>query len=52
MSQAANYVNYCLDKAKKELQEGKKHKGLVEIKSDLKRASYRLQSHGIKNNKS
>ncbi len=42
MSQAVNYVNYCLTKAKKELQDGKKHKGLVESSSDLKMAASHL----------
>ena len=43
-------MNYCLNKAKKELQEGKKHKGLVEVKSDLKKASTHLDkaAHNFK----
>lgn len=50
MSQAANYVNYCLNKAKKELQEGKKHKGLVEVKPNLQRATMHLDkaAHNFK----
>lgn len=50
MSQAANYVDYCLNKAKKEIQDGKKHKGLVEIKSNLQRASMHLEkaAHNFK----
>lgn len=50
MSQAANHVNYCINKAKKELQEGKKHKGLVEVKPDLKRAATHLDkaAHNFK----
>lgn len=43
MSQAANYVNYCLNKAKKELQGGKKHKGLVEAVPDLNKAAAHIQ---------
>ena len=43
-------MNYCLNKAKKELQEGKKHKGLVEVKPDLKRAATHLNkaAHNFK----
>lgn len=31
MSQAKNKVKWCVNKAKRELEEGKKHRGLVEI---------------------
>ena len=43
MSQAANHVKYCLNKAKKETQEGKRHKGLVEIEADLEKAATHLE---------
>ncbi|MBU2638867.1 MAG: HEPN domain-containing protein [Nanoarchaeota archaeon] len=38
MPQAYNHVRWCLNKAKKEIAEGKKHRGLVEIKPDLELA--------------
>ena len=34
MSHAANKIKWCLNKAKKELQDGHKHRGLVEISSN------------------
>ena len=34
MSQAKNKVKWCLNKAKKEIAEGLKHRGLIEIKPD------------------
>ncbi len=43
MSQAANHVNFCLDKARKALQEGRKHTGLVEVSPDLKKAAMHIQ---------
>ena len=38
MSHAKNKVNWCLNKATKELQEGKKHRGLVKVDVDLEKA--------------
>lgn len=38
MSHAKNKVNWCLRKAEKELQEGKKHRGLVQGEADLGKA--------------
>ena len=38
MSHAKNKVEWCLNKAKKELQAGKQHRGLVKVDADLKRA--------------
>lgn len=38
MSHAKNKVEWCLNKAKKELQEGKKHRGFVKVEADLERA--------------
>ena len=38
MSQAENKVKWCLSKAKKELEEGKKHRGLVEKEIDIEEA--------------
>ena len=43
MSQAANYVKFCLDKAKKAIQEGRKHAGLVEVAPDLKKAATHIR---------
>ena len=42
MSHAKNKVKWCLNKAKKELQEGKKHRGLVKIDVDLEKAREHL----------
>ncbi len=42
MSHAKNKVEWCLNKAKKELQEGKKHRGLVKVDSDLEKAKDHL----------
>lgn len=38
MSHAENKVKWCLNKAEKELMEGKKHRGLVKIEPDINRA--------------
>ncbi len=38
MSHAKNKVEWCLNKAKKELQEGKKHRGLLKVDADLEKA--------------
>ena len=38
MSHAKNKVEWCLKKAKKELEEGKKHRGLVKVDTDLEKA--------------
>ena len=38
MSHAKNKIKWCLNKAKKEMNEGKKHRGLVVIKPDEKKA--------------
>lgn len=35
MSQASNKLNWCLNKAKKELEETGLHRGLVKIEEDL-----------------
>ena len=43
MSQAANQVKWCLNKARERLAEGKKHRGLVEVKTDLKMAAMHLE---------
>lgn len=42
MSHAKNKVEWCLNKAKKELQEGKKHRGLVKVDFDLEKAREHL----------
>ncbi len=42
MSHAKNKVEWCLNKAKKELQEGKKHRGLVKVDADLEKAREHL----------
>ena len=36
MSHCKNKVDWCLNKAKKELQEGKKHRGLIKINPETK----------------
>ncbi len=38
MSQASNKVDWCLEKAKKEMQESKKHRGLVKLEPDMEEA--------------
>ena len=50
MSHAKNKVDWCLNKAKKELQEGKQHRGLVKIDTDLEKAREHLAKaeHNIK----
>ncbi len=42
MSHAKNKVEWCLNKAKKELQDGKKHRGLVKVDADLEKAREHL----------
>jgi len=50
MSHAKNKVNWCLNKAKKELQEGKQHRGLVKVEVDLEKAREHLTKaeHNLK----
>ena len=50
MSHAKNKVEWCLNKAKKELQEGKKHRGLIKIDADLEKAREHLTKaeHNLK----
>ncbi|MBI5389620.1 HEPN domain-containing protein [Candidatus Woesearchaeota archaeon] len=50
MSQAKNMVKWCINKAKREREEGKAHRGLVEIKSDIEEAKKHLAkaSHNLK----
>ena len=43
MPEALNQIRWCLNKAKKELAENKKHRGLVEIKPDLQKAAAHLK---------
>lgn len=43
MSQAANHVKFCLDRAKKALEEGRKHTGLVEVIPDLRKAAMHIR---------
>jgi len=38
MSHAKNKLNWCLKKAEKELKKGRKHRGLINIKPDIKKA--------------
>ena len=38
MSKAKNMVKWCLNKAKRELEKGQKHRGLIQIKPDEKLA--------------
>lgn len=42
MSHAKNKVEWCLNKAKRELQEGKKHRGLIKVEADIERAREHL----------
>jgi len=50
VSHAKNKVEWCLNKAKKELQEGKQHRGLVKAKVDLEKAREHLAKaeHNLK----
>jgi uncharacterized protein (UPF0332 family) len=50
MSHAKNKLQWCLNKAKKELQEGKQHRGLVETTPDAEKAREHLAKaeHNIK----
>jgi len=43
MSQASNHVSWCINKAKKELQEGKKHRGIVEILPNIEKAKKHIE---------
>ena len=49
MSQASKHLDWCLNKAKREIEECKnqgkrvKHRGLLEIKSDLKKANEHIE---------
>ena len=38
MSHAKNKLNWCLKKAEKELKQGRKHRGLINLKPDIKKA--------------
>jgi len=38
MSHAKNKIQWCFDKAKRELKEGNKHRGLIQIGPNIKRA--------------
>src|SRR3989344_2157936 len=42
MSQMLKHIKWCLDKAEKELREGKKHKGLIKINPDINKAKKHL----------
>lgn len=42
MSHASNKVNWCLRKAKKEIEDGQKHRGLLEIKGAMDEARLHL----------
>ena len=50
MSHAKNKVNWCLNKAKRELQEGKKHRGLIQVDTDIEKAREHLAKaeHNLK----
>jgi len=50
MSHAKNKVEWCLKKAKRELEEGLKHRGIVEIKPSIDEAKQHLKKaeHNIK----
>jgi len=42
MNRAKSKVQWCLDKAKKELQEGKKHRGLIKIEPNMESSKNHL----------
>ncbi len=50
MSHAKNKLSWCLQKAKKELQEGRKHRGLIEVRPDSERAQEHIAKaeHNLK----
>ena len=50
MSHAKNKVDWCLNKAKKELQEGMQHRGLVRVDTDIDKAVEHLvkAEHNLK----
>ena len=50
MSHAKNKVDWCLNKAKRELQDGKQHRGLVKVEADLEKASehFAKAEHNLK----
>lgn len=43
MSQAHNHIKWCINKAKKELETSKKHRGLVETNPDIQTALSHLE---------
>lgn len=43
MSQTNKHIEWCLNKAKRELEEGKKHRGLVQIKPNLSKAGSHIE---------
>ena len=50
MSHAKNKLEWCLNKAKKELQEGKKHRGLIQTEKNKEKAREYIQKaeHNLK----
>ena len=50
MNHAKNKFRWCLNKAKKELQEGKKHRGLIEIAPNIEKSREHLTKaeHNLK----
>ncbi len=50
MSHEENKLEWCLKKARKELEEGKKHRGLIKIDSDFKKAKAHIAKaeHNLK----
>jgi uncharacterized protein (UPF0332 family) len=43
MSHAKNKLDWCLRKAEKELKEGSKHRGLIQINQDIKQAKEHIE---------
>jgi uncharacterized protein (UPF0332 family) len=43
MSQASKHIVWCLNKAKREVDEGRKHRGLVKIEPNQKKASLHIE---------
>jgi len=43
MSQASNHIIWCINKAKKELKETQKHRGIIKTEPDIERAKKHLE---------
>ena len=45
MPQTLSHIEWCLNKARKELKEGKKHRGLVKIKPNIHDMEYKIHHY-------